>query len=372
MISADRRRHRPIFTKELARTRFNTNDYLGLATHPKVIAAFQQAAAEYGLGSGASPIVSGYSTLHHALEEAFAAFLKRDRAILFNSGYHANLGVITTFANRRTTIVADKYIHASLIDGMVLSRAKHQRYQHHDLVHADQLLSQIQNERTLFVTESVFSITGHLTDIEHCATLAKKHRTKLIVDDAHGIGVLGQAGSGIANQDATLNQAITCLITPLGKAMGSMGAMVSGTHEVIEEIIQSARSYWYSTALPPAICAGTLASLNVLQTEPWRQAKLQALIRHFNQAAKERALPLITDDPTPIRSLVIGDNMLALALQSKLHHLGYDLACIRPPTIPLHQACLRCSLTVHHEEEDITRLLDHLVTLIKNRHDHYI
>jgi 8-amino-7-oxononanoate synthase len=372
VIIADRLRHRTVFTKQHARTRFNTNDYLGLATHPKVIAAFQQAASEYGLGSGASPIVSGYSPLHHALEEAFSAFLKRDRAILFNSGYHANLGVITTFANRHTTLIADKYVHASLIDGIILSRAKHQRYQHHDLAHADQLLSQIQNQMTLFVTESVFSITGHLTDIERCAALAKKHQARLIVDDAHGIGILGQQGSGITNQNAALNQAITCLITPLGKAMGSLGAIVSGKHEVIEEIIQSARSYWYSTALPPAICAGTLASLNVLQTESWRQEKLQALIRHFNQTATERALPLITDDPTPIRSVVIGDNTLALTLQSKLHHLGYDVACIRPPTIPLHQACLRCSLTVHHEEEDITRLLDHLVTLIKNRHDHCI
>jgi 8-amino-7-oxononanoate synthase len=352
-------RHRDIIQPTWAMINFCSNDYLNLSTHPKVIKAFRQGAQQYGLGSGASPSVSGYTFAHHQLEEKLAEFLQRDKAILFNSGYHANLGVITTFANRNSTIIADKLCHASLIDGIVLSRARCKRYRHNDYSHAEKIfqLSRQRRDELLFITESVFSMQGDITNVKKLVSIAN-NEAMLLVDDAHGIGVLGKKGGGICDYYQLSQSDVPCLVTPFGKALGSFGAIVSGSSDIIDALIQCARTYRYSTALPPAVCSATLASLTVLMEESWRRSKLQALITFFIKEAKLRNLPCTSFDETPIKSIITGCNKLTLKIQHKLAHRGFLVSCIRPPTVPINQSCIRISLNCMHTEEQIICLLN--------------
>lgn len=336
---------------------FASNDYLQLANHPAVKKSFATAADIYGLGSGSSPAVSGYTSVHQALEEAFADFLDRDKALLFNSGYHANLAALTTFANRNTTIVADKHIHASIIDGALLSRATLHRYAHQDFVQAESFLK---NNPSLLITESVFSMEGDITNIATLAQLANQYQSMLIVDDAHGVGVLGTKGKGACDYFGLSQQNVPCLITPFGKALGSMGAIISGSTELIDALLQSARSYRYSTAIPAAICAATLTALTLLQNESWRREQLQSLITHFNQEAAKHNLSLSSQDATPIRSILIGCNETVMQLQQYLMTKGFFVSAIRPPTVPKNTARIRVSLTCDISPESITQLLNHI------------
>ncbi|MBX3708299.1 MAG: 8-amino-7-oxononanoate synthase [Gammaproteobacteria bacterium] len=336
---------------------FCSNDYLNLSTHPDIKNALIHSATKHGLGSTASALVSGYSQSHRLLEEQFAKFLRRDKALLFNSGYHANLGVITTFANRNSAIIADKHCHASLHDGALLSRAKFYRYHHSDLEHAELLLKSHKHHK-LLVTESIFSMHGNISNILAISKLTTKYNTMLIVDDAHGIGVLGDNGAGVSNYFKLSQKDIPCLITPLGKALGSFGAIVSGEAKTIEALLQFARTYRYSTALPPAICDATLAALNLLKSETWRNARLHYLCDFFNQEASSRALTLLSLDKTPIKSFVIGSNKNALDIQQKLMNKGLFVSCIRPPTVPINSARIRISLNCMHSEQQIIYLLD--------------
>src|SRR5579883_438772 len=337
---------------------FCSNDYLNLATHPAIKNALIKGAQEFGLGSTSSPVVSGYSRAHRLLEETFAKFLNRESALLFNSGYHANLGVLTTFASRNSVIIADKLCHASLIDGIVLSRANYYRYHHNNLAHAESLLNKIMGQEKLLVTESVFSMQGSISNIKKLADIANRYQAMLIVDDAHGVGVLGEQGGGICDYYQLSQHAVPCLITPLGKALGSMGAIVSGANDVIEELLQSARTYHYSTALPPVICFATVTAIKIIQEESWRRKKLQHLITFFNHEAKIRSLPLVSHDATPIKSILVGENKTTLELQHYLMQFGYFVSCIRPPTVPINTARLRISLNCAHEEKQIIHLLD--------------
>ena len=336
---------------------FCSNDYLNLTTHPAVTRAFIQGAAKHGLGSGSSAAVSGYTQSHYLLEEKFAEFLNREKALLFNSGYHANLGVITTFADRNSLVVADKFCHASLIDGILLSRAKHSRYRHNDIQHAEKLLHS-PHKNKLLITESVFSMQGNIAPIKQLSTLALQHNAMFLVDDAHGIGVLGEQGRGISEHYHLSQQEIPCLITPLGKAIGSVGAIVSGSNDIIEALLQLARTYRYSTSLPPAICYATLAALKIICDESWRRKKLQALIRSFNAAATQRELVLTSQDETPIKSILIGSNQATVEIQKKLLGKGFLVSCIRPPTVPKNSARIRISLNCAHSEQQILQLLD--------------
>lgn len=324
---------------------FCSNDYLSLAEHPLVKQAFADGAAVHGSGSGSSSLVSGFTRAHAKLEHAFADYFQHERALLFNSGYHANLGVVTALANRHSTIIADKYIHASLIDSIVLSRARHYRYKHNDVTHATELAHNY--PPSLFITESVFSMHGDAADIPALAALSKQHQALFIVDNAHGFGVLDKSKTKI-----------DCLITPLGKAAASFGAIVSGEHDLIEDIMQRARTYRYSTALPPAVCQASLAALKIIQTETWRREKLTNLIGVFMQQAEKYQLPLLSADATPIKSIVVGNHKKVLALQHALLASGFFVACIRPPTVPTHQTCLRISINTHHDEHQILTLLE--------------
>lgn len=337
---------------------FCSNDYLCITTHTDVKCALANSANLQGLGSSASPLISGYSKSHEKLEESFANFLQRDRAILFNSGYQANLGVITTFANRNSVIIADKYSHASLHDAALLSRASFYRYRHRDNKHANELLNKYSTGNTLLLTESIFSMQGDIANLKELCLLAKKYESMLIVDDAHGIGVLGKCGAGISEYLQLSQADIPCLITPLGKAFGSMGAVVSGSREMIETLLQISRTYRYSTALPPAICDATLAALNIIRIESWRREKLAYLANFFIKEAKLRDIPLNSYDVTPIKSILVKSNEIALNLQKALMKMGLYVSCIRQPTVPANAACARISLNCFHEESHIIYLLD--------------
>jgi 8-amino-7-oxononanoate synthase len=336
---------------------FSSNDYLATSTHPKVKKAFIEGIERYGAGSGSSALISAFYTPHQVLEEKLAEFLHRDRAILFNSGYLANLGVMTTFANRHTTIISDKFCHASILDGVALSRAKHDRYHHNNTHHCEALLSKRQ-QNCLLITEGVFSMAGDISPTDKLAVLAKRYLATLIVDDAHGIGVLGNNGGGICEHYQLNQDDIPCLITPLGKAFGSTGAVVSGNKSLIDGLIQFARTYRYTTALPPAISLATIESLNIISKEPWRREKLQNLISIFILEAKSRRLPIVSDDPTPIKSILVGSNETALKVKKNLMQQGFFVSCIRPPSVPTGTARIRISLNCLHKEKDIIRLLD--------------
>lgn len=340
---------------------FASNDYLSIGTDSRVKKAFSEAAYHYGLGSGGSPHTSGYSGAHRRLEESFADFLQRDRALLFNSGYTANLAVLSTFANKHSLIFADKYIHASLIDGIILSRASYKRYQHNNCEHLETLLQRYVNPHRLLITESIFSMEGTTISARKYVDLAKKYQLFFMIDDAHGFGIFGKKGGGVCELFALTQHEVPCLIIPLGKALGSAGAIVVGTYDVIEALEQFARPYRYATALPPAVAAATHTSFTILQNESWRREKLIYLSQFFNKEAKLRGLILSSYDATPIKCVMTFCNNKTEAIQKKLFAKGFFVSAIRPPTVPLHYARIKIVLNALHTEEEIQLLLDEML-----------
>jgi len=337
---------------------FTSNDYLGISNHLEIAKAFTKGVESFGFGSCSSVLVSGYSSIQQKLEEEFAEFVGRERAIFFNSGYMANLGVITALANRKSVIFSDRHCHASLLDGILLSKAKHSRYQHQNMEHLEYLTSRARPD--IIITESIFSMEGGVTQVADIAKIAKKNKSLLLVDDAHGIGVLGENGGGICEELSLSQDDIPCLITACSKALGGFGAMVSGKAELIEMILQFAKSYRCTTSLPQAICQGLLASLKVIRTENWRRAKLNENIKFFIEESLKRRLDLVVKDMTPIKSILVYDNKKALDVQRFLLEKGFFIACIRPPTVPAKSARIRISLSCHHTKEQITEMLGHL------------
>jgi 8-amino-7-oxononanoate synthase len=347
------RSHNDIKVDGSLRKNFASNDYLGLATHADVKKAFIAGIERYGVGSGSSVAVSGYYEPQELLECAFADFMQREAALFFNSGYHANLAVITTLCDRQSTVLSDKLCHASLLDGIQLSRAKHLRFQHHSIEHASELMQ----KGALIVTESVFSMEGDISPVRELSQLAKHHKGTLLVDDAHGIGVLGQSGRGIIEHLSLPSDAIACLVTPFGKAMGLMGAMVSGSDLLVDSLRQFAKSYRYTTAMPPAVAYAALTALEIVRKESWRGERLRGLTQFLVEKAKEYGVPLISSDPTPIKSIMVGSNQAVLDIKNQLEHAGYFISSIRPPTVPDGTARIRLSLNCMHEEEDIKKLI---------------
>ncbi len=344
-----------IVVQEKKCVNFCSNDYLGLTTHPQVKKAFIQGVEQFGVGSGASAHVAGYFRPQKILEDTFADFLNRDQCILFNSGYHANLGVMTTLATRTSHIVSDKLCHASLLDGIQLSRAQHHRYRHCDVTHAQEILSEL-SASALLMTEGVFSMRGNIAPLSALVGVAQQQHAHLIVDDAHGMGVLGANGRGTCEHFQLTQHDVPCVIAPVGKAFGSVGALVAGKATWIEAMRQFARTYCYTTALPPAIICATLAALTIIMTDTERREKLQQLMRYFNQQAEARQLLFLTNELTPIKILLMKNNQQALILQKKLVDHGFFVGAMRPPTVP--QACLRISLQYHHQKIEIEHLLD--------------
>lgn len=338
---------------------FCSNDYLGLANHPAVVAAFQSAANDYGVGSGASHLVCGHSRLHHQLEEQLAAFTGRDRAVLFSTGYMANLAVISSLLGKKDFVFEDKLNHASLLDGGLLSGARFQRFLHNDINSLEEKLKRAGEGRKLIVVDSVFSMDGDIAPLPELAAVAKKYQAWLMADDAHGFGVLGESGAGCAEHFGLGQQDLPILMGTLGKALGSFGAFVAGSEVLIETLIQFARPYIYTTALPPAVAAATLASLKIIAEDSDRRDQLAQRIAQFKQRAAELGLPLMASD-TAIQPLLIGDSARAMAISEQLSSRGFMVGAIRPPTVPRDTARLRITLSAAHSEQQVRQLLDAL------------
>ncbi|MGS2724372.1 8-amino-7-oxononanoate synthase [Porticoccus sp. GXU_MW_L64] len=336
---------------------FCSNDYLGLANHPEVVAALQKSAAEYGVGSGASHLIYGHSSEHHALEEELSAFTGRPRALLFSTGYMANMGTIAALTDRGDTVLEDRLNHASLLDGGLLSRADFQRYRdNHDL---EKRLSKRHSGGKLVVTDGVFSMDGNIAKMPELAAICGKHNAWLMVDDAHGFGVLGQNGGGCAEHFGLNPEQLPILVGTLGKGFGTFGAFVAGSEALIETLIQFARPYIFTTAMPPAVAAATRASLRLLQTENWRREKLQKLIVRFRNGARQIGLQLM-DSQTPIQPLLLNDDALTAQVGQQLRDRGILVGAIRPPTVPKGTGRLRITLSAEHNEQQVDRLLQQL------------
>lgn len=340
---------------------FCSNDYLGLANHPRVIAALKEGAEKYGAGSGASHLVTGHQRPHHALEEALAAFTGRPRALLFSSGYMANLGTVAALAGRGDLVWEDRLNHASLLDAGLLSGARLQRYPHGDVAALRQRLLENTGRHGMIITDGVFSMDGDLAPLPQLAEAAQQHDAWLMVDDAHGLGVVGASGRGTLEHFGLNSKAIPVLIGTLGKAFGTFGAFVAGGEDLIEYLIQRARPYVYTTALPPAVAHATLASLRLLQEEDWRREHLYNLIARFRRGAEQLGVRLLSS-PTPIQPLLIGGSEKALALSAALRRRDIYVSAIRPPTVPHGTARLRITLSAAHSEAHVDRLLAALET----------
>jgi len=340
---------------------FCSNDYLGLAADPRVIAAMQRGAEEYGVGSGASHLVTGHSTPHHALEEELAEFVGAERALVFSTGYMANIGVLSSLMQRGSLIIEDKLNHASLIDAARLARADSRRYLHGDLARVEQLLKEA-NGHTLIATDAVFSMDGDLAPLTQLMGLARQHGGWLLADDAHGLGVIGEHGRGsFSHFGIGLDDPIIYIGT-LGKAFGTFGAFVAGSDTLIETLLQTARTYIYTTALPPAVAEATRESLRIVKSEDWRRERLSKLISAFRAGVSEMGLDLMPSD-TAIQPIVLGSAEAALAATSKLREQGILVPAIRPPTVPAGSARLRITFSAAHTDEHLETLLSALAEL---------
>jgi 8-amino-7-oxononanoate synthase len=355
---------------------FCSNDYLGLGGDPRLAEAAGAALRRVGTGSGAAALVSGYNAEHRRLEEALAEFLGRPRALLFSTGWAGNLGVIRALLGRGDWLIADELNHASLIDGGRLSGAHYLRAAHADAVAFGAALKQIAVERakapeslTLVATDGVFSMDGDLAPLQALADLARLHDASLMVDDAHGLGVLGAGGRGTLEHLGLGMDEVPVLMGTLGKAVGAAGAYVAGSEDLIEFMIQRARPWIFSTAPPPAIAAAACEGLRLMAAEPQRRAQLHDNIRYFRLAAAALGLPLGGSDTpaTPIQPVILGSAAAALEASRELMDCGYWVAAIRPPTVPPGTSRLRITLSAAHRREHIDGLIDALARSMKKR-----
>jgi len=334
---------------------FAGNDYLGLAQDPRVSEAQAAGAHRYGAGAGASHLVSGHLEIHDALEEALARWTGRERALLFSTGYMANLGVLQALADRHTAIFQDRLNHASLIDGAALSGARSRRFHHRDAIDLESLLARSECAHKLVVSDGVFSMDGDIADIATLVEVSRQHSAWLMIDDAHGVGVLGDNGSGCVGS-AWSSTDVPILVGTLGKALGTAGAFVAGNAELIDHLIQFSRSYIYTTAQPPAIAAATLKALEIVQSEQGLRAQLNTNIAYFRHEALYLGLPL-SDSTTPIQPLILGDEARTLSWALQLQQKGIQVGAIRPPTVPKGESRLRVTLSARHQHDDIDQLL---------------
>ncbi len=339
---------------------FTSNDYLGLASHPDVRAAFIDVASKEGVGSGAAHLLTGHSVHHQQLEQELAAFCQQQAVLLFSTGYMANMGVIDALMGRHDVVIQDKLNHASLLDGGRLSEAKQWRYAHNDMQQLQRRLDQTRDVgQRLIVSDGVFSMDGDLAPLPEIMALANQHRSAVLIDDAHGIGVLGPQGRGSVEHWQIAADNYPIIVGTFGKAFGTAGAFVAADEVVIETLRQHARSYIYTTAQPAAIAAATSVSLRLLQVESWRREKLQALIAQFRRGAIHLGLPLM-DSPTAIQPVLMHDEHQAMAVGQSLEQQGILVGVIRPPTVPAGSARLRITFSALHEPEHVERLLSAL------------
>jgi 8-amino-7-oxononanoate synthase len=348
---------------------FCSNDYLGLANHPALIEAACRGAQQFGVGAGASHLVTGHTLAHHQLEQALAAFVGLPAALLFSTGYMANLGVVTALLGRNDAIFADKLNHASLNDAALLSRAHFKRYAHLDLAMLEGQLAASSARRKLVVSDAVFSMDGDLAPVPELLALCEKYDAWLLLDDAHGFGVLGKTGRGILEHFGLLLDPFTPQPSPLtsriiymatlGKAAGVSGAFVAGAQELIDGLVQNARAYIYTTATPPMLAIALQESLRIIAAESWRREQLSSLIAQLRNGLNLKRWQLMPSE-TPIQPLLIGSSQQAMAVSQALQEKGILVPAIRPPTVPQGSARLRISLSAAHGREDVELLLDAL------------
>ena len=341
---------------------FCSNDYLGLANHPKVIERFASAAHEMGVGSGASHLITGHHRAHAALEEELAEFIGCEKVLLFSNGYMANLAVVSSLANRNSCIYADKLNHASLNDAAILSRAELNRYAHQDTDQLEKIIAEDCNINKIILTDGIFSMNGTIAPVNKLQLLARKYNAKLIIDDAHGIGVIGKYGKGCTEGLLTNDDV---LIGTLGKAFGTFGAFVASSKNTIEWLIQKAHSYIYTTALPPAIAESTRVSLQLINKETWRRENLQALIEYFKDRCSQIELNVATSN-TPIQPIILGSSENSLHASDQLLKAGILVPAIRPPTVPSNTARLRVSFSATHTRSHLDKLIAALEQSLHN------
>lgn len=341
---------------------FCSNDYLGLANHPALIEAVREGAAQYGVGAGASHLVLGHMRAHERLESELAAFVGLPRTLLFSTGYMANLGVVTALLTRADAVFADRLNHASLNDACLLSRAQFKRYAHNDLAQLERLLAATQARRKLIAVDAVFSMDGDIAPVRELLALAERYDAWLMLDDAHGFGVLGAQGRGVLEHFNVKHARIIYMAT-LGKAAGVAGAFVAGDETLIETLTQRARTYIYTTAMPPLLATALSKSLELIASSGVLRENLHKKIIQLNQILTN-TLPnawRLTPSPTAIQPLIVGDNRVALALAEKLAARGVLVPAIRPPTVPQGTARLRISLSAAHSTDDVRALCDALI-----------
>ena len=343
---------------------FSSNDYLGLAAHPEVCRTAAACATMHGFGSGASRLVSGDDPLLHQLEKELAAWKGFESALLVGSGMLANLGVLPALAQRHDAIFCDRLNHASLLDGSRLSGARVRRFPHLNMARLEENLAQCTAERKIIVSDGVFSMDGDCADVAELLRLSEEHDALLVLDDAHGLGVVGADGRGVSAAAGMAGHARLLETGTCGKALGSYGAFILGANGIIEGLRQRLRTMIYSTALPPAVCAASLAALQLIrQGDAVR--KLRRNISLFRQLAAAHALPL-TDSETAIQPLILGADDCALGASRQLAERGFYVCAIRPPTVPEGSARLRITLSAAHDEDDIAGLVSALVEVLQS------
>ncbi len=337
---------------------FCSNDYLGLAAHPELIEAARAGATRYGVGAGASHLVLGHFSAHHELESRLAQFTGRPRALLFSTGYQANIGAVTALVGRGDAIFADRLNHASLNDAALLSRAAFRRYPHLDLGVLERLLAASRARRRLVVTDAVFSMDGDIAPVPELVALCERYDAWLLVDDAHGFGVLGREGRGtLSHFDVRSPRVIT--MATLGKAAGVFGAFVAAEEEVVETLARRARAYVYTTATPPLLASTLMTSMRLIEHGEWRRARLRSFVDFLRSRVAGGRWKLLPSQ-TAIQPLVIGGNAEAVRVSEQLAGEGLLVPAIRPPTVPQGTARLRISLSAAHEIQDVERLADTL------------
>jgi len=341
---------------------FSSNNYLGLARHPNLKRAFIKTAEIYGMGAGASQLVSGYSRPARQLEDEIAEFTGRQRSILFSSGYLANLSAVSSLLDHKGSVYLDRLCHASLIDAALLSRAKFKRYRHASAESLNQCLSKDFHSTKLVLTDTIFSMDGDFAPVPEMAEICGHHRALLVADDAHGIGVMGETGAGSLEYLKLSQDDVPVLVGTFSKAFGLSGAFIAGSDDLVEMVIQKGRSAIYSTALMPAVAAAASEALNLIKTESWRREKLFDLIQFFKSESVKAELN-VPDSSTPVQTLIIGASQAAVEAGRQLLAAGFYIPAIRPPTVPAGTARLRITLTAEHTKNDIKALLQSLSRL---------
>ncbi|PKF63852.1 8-amino-7-oxononanoate synthase [Psychromonas sp. psych-6C06] len=347
---------------------FSSNDYLGLASDPAVITAWQEGADRYGVGSGGSYLVTGYNQAHLELTEQLKAWLGVEALALFSSGYSANQAIIKLLLDKNALLLQDKLNHASLMEAGSLAHCKMLRFKHNDSAHLCSLLEKQQNPNTLIISEGVFSMDGDQAPIASLLQSSQQHNNWLMIDDAHGLGVLGENGRGSVVEAGFKNQDLQIYMATFGKALGVGGAFVAGSQSFIDYLTNFSKPYIYTTGLPPAMAHAIMIAAQMAEQEQWRRDKLHSLIHYFRQQATLHGIVLsatnLQESQTAIQPIIIGDSKKTLIVAEQLKKFGFWVTAIRPPTVPVNSARLRITLTTRHEQQDIKELVSTISTIL--------